>query len=334
MPKYRKKGGLAGITYPKAALSFDIETGLIRLPLGNRFKDDSGFDSLHIVMPHNIKFPEIKELRIFPRNRCFYAEFIWKSSHDIKCVLDFSRAIAIDPGVNNWLTCVANTGDNSFIVDGLKLKSLTQWYNKQVATIKEGKPQGFWNDKLAFITEKRNRQVKDAVNRASRFIINYCLSNNIGTIVFGWNTGNKNGIETGKVNNKKIVQTPTSRLKKRLAQMCQQYGLRFVETEESYTSRSSFLDGDSLPKYGEKPNGWKPSGTRTTRGQYRTKSGKFVNADCQAAANIFRKVEIQLGLCLAKICRAVLILPTRVRLWNTKLKTRRGTALACLKVSV
>ena len=334
LPKYRKKNGCAGWTYPRQALSFDIDTGLIRLPLGNRFKSEFGLESLYITMPHNIKFEAIKELRILPRNKCFYAEFVYHKAQAEELVLDKSRALAIDHGVNNWLTCVPNTDDNSFIIDGFKLKSLTQWYNKQVATIKEGKPQGFWNDKLAHITEKRNRQVKDAVNKAVRFLVNYCLKNNIGTLVFGWNQGNKDGIETGKVNNQKIVQTPTARLKNRIEELCHEHGINFVETEESYTSRASFLDGDSLPKYGERPDNWKPSGTRTTRGQYKTTHGEFVNADTQAAANIFRKVEAQLGLNLVKVCRAVLTLPTRVFLWNTKSKKRRGTALACLEVTI
>ncbi|WP_414584352.1 RNA-guided endonuclease InsQ/TnpB family protein [Scytonema sp. PCC 10023] len=306
LPKYRKKNGLAGWTYPKQSLSFDIETGLIRLPLGNSFKVEFGMDSLYVQMPHNIKFEHIKELRILPRNRSFYAEFVCAHPDIVKIELDQKRALAIDPGVNNWLSCVPNTGDNSFIVDGFKLKSLTQWYNKQVGIIKEGKPQGFWNDRLAQITERKYRQVKDAVNKAARLIVNYCLKNNIGTVVMGWNQGNKDGIETGKVNNQKIVQTPTARLKKRLGELCSEHGINFVETEESYTSKASFLDGDSVPKYGEKPNGYKPSGTRITRGQYKTASGQIVNADTQAAANILPKVEAQLGLSLVKVCRAVL----------------------------
>lgn len=333
LPRYRKKGGLAGFTYPKQALSFDMETGLIRLPLGNTFKSQFEFDSLCIQMPHNIKFVAIKEIRILPISYCFYAEFVHKKQGIEIPNLDKSRALSIDPGVNNWLTCVPNTGEHSFIIDGFKLKSLSQWYNKQVATLKEGKPQGFWNERLAFITEKRNRQVKDAVNKAARFLINYCLKKNIGTVVFGWNQGNKDGIETGKVNNQKIVQTPTARLKQRISELCEEYELQFVETEESYTSQASFLDGDSLPTYGEKPEDWKPSGKRVKRGCYVTAIGEIINADCNGAANIFRKVETQLGLSLARICRGVMTLPTRVYLWNTKAKKRRGTALACLEAT-
>jgi putative transposase len=159
------------------------------------------------------------------------------------------------------------------------------------------------------------------------------LKNRIGTIVFGWNKGNKDGIETGKINNQKIVQMPTARLKQRIAELCEQYGIQFVETEESYTSKSSFLDGDILPSYGEKPNGWKASGKRTERGTYVTSKGEIINSDCNGAANIFRKVETQLGINLAKVCRGILTIPTRIFIWNTKSKKRRGAALAHLEVT-
>jgi transposase len=75
--------------------------------------------------------------------------------------VDASKVLGIDHGLNNWLTCVSNIG-TSFIVDGLHLKSINQWYNKSVAKIKENQPQGFWSNRLAAITEKRNRQMRDA----------------------------------------------------------------------------------------------------------------------------------------------------------------------------
>ncbi|CAC5343764.1 hypothetical protein PLAN_40179 [Planktothrix rubescens CCAP 1459/22] len=38
--------------------------------------------------------------------------------------------------------------------------------------------------------------------------------------------------------------------------------------EEAYTSKASFLEVDSLPKYGEKPTGWKASGNRIRLNQF------------------------------------------------------------------
>jgi putative transposase len=229
--------------------------------------------------------------------------------------VDKNNVLGIDHGLNNWLTCVSNLG-TSFIVDGLHLKSLNQWYNKSVAKLKSDKPQGFWSNQLAAITEKRNRQMRDAVNKAARIVITHCLENKIGTIVFGWNKGQKNGIDLGAKNNQKFVQIPTARLKDRIAQLCKQYGIDFLETEESYTSQASFLDADILPKFGEKTKGWTASGKRVSRGVYKTFDGFRVNADCNGAGNILRKVAVMLGIDLSKISRGCLSEPKKVRLWT------------------
>ncbi|WP_293338946.1 transposase [Microcoleus sp. CAWBG58] len=202
-------------------------------------------------MPSNLDYDQIREIRILPKNGQFYAEFVYKIQ-PITVELDASKVLGIDPGLNNWLTCVSNVG-TSLIVDGLHIKSLNQWYNKRVATIKEGKPQGFWSKQLGRITEKRNRQVRDAVNKAARLVLNHCRENQIGTVVFGWNKKMRQEINLGSKTNQNFVQIPTARLKDRISQLCEQYGIRFVETEESYTSKASFLDEDELPMFGEKP---------------------------------------------------------------------------------
>ena len=145
-----------------------------------------------------------------------------------------------------------STHGDGFIIDGKKVKSLNQWYNKQVAKLKKNRPQDYWDERLAQLTERRNRQMRDAVNKAAILVINYCLSHDINTVVFGWNQGNKDGIDIGKKNNQEFVGIPTAKLKERIARLCQQYGLKFIFTEESYTSKTSFLDGDFLPTFGEK----------------------------------------------------------------------------------
>lgn len=162
--------------------------------------------------------------------------------------------------------------------------SINQNYNCRVAILKKGKVAKYWDEKLARITEKRNRTVRDAINKAARFVVNHCLANRIGQIVFGWNDGNKDGINIGTKNNQEFVQIPTARLKNCLKQLCEQYGIGFTQTEESYTSKASFLNDDFLPIHGEKPISWKPSGRRIKRGQYKTSSGILVNADCNGAA--------------------------------------------------
>ena len=128
--------------------------------------------------------------------------------------------------------------------------------------------------------------MRDVVNKAARLVINYCLKNQIGKIIFGWNKGQKDTINLGRETNQKFVQTPTAKLKARIEQLCELYGIKYIETEESYTSQASFLDGDSLPVFGKKSPGWKASGKRVKRGLYQSADGSLINAD----SNDIRKV--------------------------------------------
>ncbi len=337
MPNYRTKGGLAPITFPAQALQFDIETGECRIPISQEnaasVKEHFGLSELRINGAFGIKADQIVELRILPRNNEFYAEYVYKHGNDgatCHLGLDSTQALGIDPGLSNWLTCVSTRG-KSFIVDGRKLKSINQNYNRRVASLKTGKPAKYWDFELARITEKRNRQIRDAINKAARLVINHCLENRIGHVVFGWNEGNKDGINIGAKNNQEFVQIPTSRLKNRIKQLCEESGIQFTETEESYTSKASFIDEDFLPTYGEKPASWKPSGKRIKRGQYKTAQSILINADCNGAANILRKVSAQLGIVLTESVRAVLTLPKRYDLFKGLKKSYRKRCEASLQ---
>lgn len=313
LPKY-KKNALKLVTFPRTDVK--LKDGLLRFPLGSKVKAWFGVDAFYLPMPSNLDYSTIREIRILPRNGCFYAEFVY-SVESVAADVDSTRCLGIDHGLTNWLTCVSNCG-TSFILDGLHLKSLNQFYNKQISTIKEKKPQGFWSNKLAAITEKRNRQMGDGVNKAARIVINHCIDNRIGVVVFGWNKGQKDNSNIGRVNNQKFVSIPTGKLKDRIAQLCEQYGIKFVETEESYTSQSSFLDGDVIPVFGAKPEGWKASGKRVKRGLYRTASNQYINCDAQSAINIVSKVSTTLGLNLSEVSSGDLITPLRIRLWTLK----------------
>lgn len=220
---------------------------------------------------------------IVPRNNEFYGEYVYKHGNEgatCHLGLDSTQALGVDHGVGNWLICVSTQGKR-FIVDGQKLKSINQNYNRRVASLKEGKPAKYWDFELAQrssrgllrltvelarITEKRNRQMRDAVNKTARFIVNYCIQNRNGLLVFGWNTGQKDSSDMGSKNNQEFVQIPTAKLRDRIQHLCEEVGVQFIETEESYTSKASFLDNDFLPTYGEKPRSWKPSGIRGKKG--------------------------------------------------------------------
>ncbi|WP_293086923.1 hypothetical protein [Okeania sp. SIO3B5] len=115
IPNYRKKGGMATVSYPKQALK--LKDNQIRVPLGNTCKCWFGLDSFLIPMPSNLEFSSLKELRILPRNKCFTQEFVYEKEVVVKPQLNQDNVLGIDHGLNNWLTCVSNVG-TSLILDG------------------------------------------------------------------------------------------------------------------------------------------------------------------------------------------------------------------------
>ena len=295
LPKYRKRG-LFQISYPKRWLKF-TDKG-IRVPLGKSCKAWFGLYEVFIPFPSNLDWDTVKELSIVPRAGYFDAVWVTKAESPKVQKLNQDNVLSIDHGLDNWLTCVSNA-NTSFIIDGKHLKSVNQWYNKRVATIKESKSQDFWCRLLDKITSKRNRQMRDAVNKAAKLVIQHCSN-------------------MGKKNNQPFVQIPTAKLKKRIEQLCSLHGIRYIETEESYTSKASSLDLDSIPVYGEKPAGWKFSGRRVKRGLYRSAKDIEFNADINGAINIARKVAKQHEFQFdpRSFARGVLTMPRRLRLWS------------------
>ena len=275
LPTYRTKGGMYQVAYPGQALK--VIGNKVRLPLGIKGKEYFGIDALLVPLPERIKDCMIKELRLIPRNGVVWVEYVYEllTNQAPSCNLEVTGVLGIDHGINNWLTCVSSNG-NSFIIDGCKVKSWNQWYNKERARIQSAHdlrklPKGFSSARRRQLSETRARRMRDAVNKAVRVIVEYCEVHQVNVLVFGWNKGQKQEVKMGGVTNQNFVQIPTAKVKDRLQQECDIRGWRFVEQDESYTSKASFLDRDSMPaKFGEKPDSWQPSGKRVKRGLYRS----------------------------------------------------------------
>ena len=313
IPNYRTSGGFYQVSFPAQAITYDNVTGNCRLATASINKPELIDSVLIIKGGANFKSEQLSEVRILPSNGHLWAEYVYKVESKKASGLDYKSAISIDPGVSNWLSFLSSRG-KSFIVCGRKIKSVNQKYNKTVANYKKGKSAKYWDEYLAKLTHKRNCQVRDSVNQAARFILNYCLNHGIGNIVFGWNEGIKNESNLNKQNNQNFVQIPTAKLKNRIKELAESVGIIFTETEEAYSSKASYLDQDLVPRYGEKPKQYKFSGGRITRGTYRSAKGIIISADIQAAGNILRKVAVQLGISLVEAGKAALTLPKRYTL--------------------
>ena len=291
LPHYLPKDG-----YTTLVIGFvRLKGNKLILPFSNSFKKTH--KAVEITIPPMLLDKKVKEIRIIPKAKARFFEIQY--IYEAECVqrnLNTNNALALDLGINNLVTAVSSNG-KSFIIDGKKLKSINQWFNKENARLQSIKDKQHYGKKSTnrqkAIARDRNNKVNDYMNKAARKVINYCIANDMGTLVVGYNETFQRGGHIGKRNNQNFVNIPYGQLRSKLEYLCKMNGIIFVKQEESYTSKSSFWDRDDIPVYNaDNPREYQFSGKRIHRGQYKTASGKIINADVNGALNIMRKSSV------------------------------------------
>lgn len=265
------------------------------LPFSNSFKRTH--KPVEITIPPVLLDKKVKEIRIIPKAnaRFFEIQYIYEA----ECVqrnLNKNNALALDLGINNFVTAVSSNG-KSFIVDGRRLKSINQWFNKENARLQSIKDKQHLRKKITnrqkTIARNHNNKVNDYLNKAARKVVDYCITNDIGTLVVGYNETFQRGSNIGRQNNQNFVNIPYGLLRSKLEYLCELNDIIFVKQEESYTSKASFWDKDDLPVYNaDNPTEYPFSGKRVHRGLYKAANGKVFNADINGALNIMRKSSV------------------------------------------
>ena len=313
LPRYRKRGDMFVLVLSTNAIH--IWGGYLKIPISRAFKKLHPDCDIKIAVPERLREKRIKEIRILPFNRGKYFKIQYVYEVEVEQVdVDIANSIAIDLGVDNLASCITSFG-TSFILDGRRLKSINQGWNKEKARLQSiaSKQHTKQTDRLFRITEKRNNRVQDIMRKSARYVINYCIEHKIGTVVVGYNPDFKRSVNLGHVNNQMFTYISLGYFRQILSKLCQRYGIVYIEQEESYTSKSSFLDDDILPVYNANNNSkYVFSGKRVARGLYRSADGHLLNADVHAAANILRKSKQ--NFCKEKLSRGLLASPQRIRL--------------------
>ena len=290
LPNYLDKDGFTTLVIGFVRLKDDM----LIVPYSNSFKKTH--QEVKVKLPSVLKDKKIKEIRIIPKqhSRYFEIQYIYEVE-EIQRELNKENVLGIDLGIDNLCTCVTNTGA-SFIIDGRKLKSINQYYNKinaKLQSIKDKQKIERTTLRQKRITRKRNNRINDYLSKAARTIVNYCLNNDIGKLVLGYNEDFQRNSNIGNINNQNFVNIPYGKLRDKLIYLCKLYGIEFKLQEESYTSKASFFDGDEIPIYDkENLQEYVFSGKRIKRGLYQTSTGKLINADCNGALNILRKSKV------------------------------------------
>jgi putative transposase len=282
LPKYKDKAnGRNVITFPGQTISGhrkEVKTGLYEYAVCSK----------SLNMKFLSRHENVIMFKIVPRPDSYEVHAIYGAEEPIIDPERKRRWTSGDIGVDNLLTVWA--GPASFIVNGKPVKSINQYYNRTMAHLQSEWDQNRRkNDKLRtrrmnMMTSKRNRLVDGYLHRASRMIVNQLASIGVTDLAVGYNAGWKQDTSMGRVQNQKFVAIPFARFLTMLDYKLRMAGITLHLTEESYTSKCSYVDAEPMSRHGSY------AGKRVKRGLFRTSNGSFVNADVNGAANILRKV--------------------------------------------
>lgn len=247
---------------------------------------------------------DVNLVRIVPKKGYFVIEVVYTVIEKVNPALKY--VAAIDLGVNNLATLVIPGVADPIIFNGRPLKSINQYYNKERAKL-DCKKQ---SKRLETLTNKRNNKVNDYMHKTSRSMVNYLASHNVKTLIIGFNKEWKQSTGIGRANNQNFVGIPHSKFIEMLKYKCALEGITVVLQEESYTSKCSALDKETIGKH----KAYK--GSRVKRGLFKSASGQLVNADVNGAYNIYRKHQNAAGkrprLNSVEVCRTPVVYTTKL----------------------
>ncbi len=247
---------------------------------------------LSVQLPEMLQGKDISQVEILPKFHHFEIVYVYEDGQELADPVNSDIVMGIDLGLNNLATCTTTTGE-SVIINGKPLKSINQFYNKKKAALQSHleKRQGEkWSVRLQRLTDTRNRKVNDYLHKATRKIVDVCLEQHVSQVIVGNVVHAQNGINLGKRTNQNFVNVPLGQFTTLLSYKLEEQGITLNITDESYTSKASFVDNDVLPKKYEPDHSYIFSGKRVKRGLYRTQEGMLVNADWNGANNIIKKV--------------------------------------------
>ena len=315
-PKYKKKKALMPLVTDQIRPIWYKGKKCIKLPLSNLTRTSKVFkqifedklvdefikeselkESFNIFfkIPKELYDKKIRQFRVIPNSKGddYHIEFTYEVEIE-KPNREINKSLSIDLGISNLASCV-DTNNNSFIIDGKHLKSLNRLYNKKKAKLQSLLPKEVYTSKrIRNLDITRNNQIEDYLNKAVTTLIKKCKELEVDEIIIGYNKGFKkygikNEVLVGKDKrkvNQNFIQIPLSRFKDKIKLKANEAGIYVRIINESYTSKSSFYDNDPIKKdiY---------SGERITRSLYKTKNNTIVNADINAALNIYKKYIIK-----------------------------------------
>ena len=230
----------------------------------------------------NVKSNQLKQVRLIPQSSCYVIEIIYEVElQDLN--LEKENYLSIDLGIDNFATCYDSHANRAFIINGKIIKSINQYFNKKKSLFMSYIGNKGTSNRINSLILKRNNKINNYLHNSSKYIIDYCVKNNIGTIIIGHNKSWKQKANIGKINNQKFVQIPFNTFIRQLQYKAENINITYIITEENYTSKVDHLANESLCHHDNY------LGKRIKRGLFKSSTKKVLNADLNGAIGILRK---------------------------------------------
>lgn len=278
LPKYKSKSGRNILILTNQNVK--LKEGILKFP-----KSFNGFE-LKLGCVGRKNFAGFNQMRFVPKHGYIIAEAVYSIYIGAEKP-DNQRYCSIDIGIDNLAAVTTNAGYRTFIINGRGLKSVNRYYDKQISHYREAAKRtggSSFTKRMAGITAKRNRKIDDYMHKASRYIVNFCASREINTIVIGCSKDIKKnpGLNSGA--SQSFTSIPVHHLIEMVKYKAQEAGINVILTEEAYTSGTSYLDNEMPVKQNYDKS------RRVHRGLFISKNGTKINADINAAYQILKKI--------------------------------------------
>lgn len=271
LPNYLPKDGRFNWMIPNNSCVYDYENGEV-------------YFRLNILKGYHWKsrcLGRLIQVRFVPKGSYYVMEICYEIEIP-DCLSEGNRIASIDIGVDNLVTMSNNIGESPLIVNGKPLKSINQQYNKEKARIQSElmrRNGQHWSKKLEDMSYKRHQRIKNYMHNASALVIKWCVEHNIDTLVVGKNDTWKQE----KKHMQNFTSIPYEMLLGQLQYKCENAGIKYIETNEAYTSGTSYLDNEAPIKENYNKD------RRVQRGLFQAKD-MLINADVNGSLQIMRKV--------------------------------------------
>ena len=266
---------------------------------------------MFLDIPKHIYEKKLGEIEIKPLYNGLTYELILKYESTPKPQkIKGKKIVSIDLGINNLMT-IFGLNLNPIIINGRQIKSLNLFYKNKITKLqslldkkinalrKKRKPikeikytKSIFMNRIRHLFDKRNKIISFKFHKISNYFTNYCLKNNVKTVIIGKNTGWKNKVNIGANNNDIFYKIPYNQLVDKLTYKLNSNEIKVVIHEESFTSKCDALANEPVNRRQHKIDDkivGKYLGKRIRRGLFKSSTGLTINADVNGAINIYRK---------------------------------------------